>query len=192
MNEQHLVRDLKAKTERAFSDLVDSYQERVLNTCLGFVPNLQDAEDITQEVFLEIFRSIANFREEAQLSTWIYRIAVTKSLEFINYRKRKKRSAFFQSLIGLEDRQAIAVSDQFNHPGIQLEDKERAKVLYDQIARLPENQRTAFTLHKVEGISHKEIAEVMNTSVSSIESLLHRAKKNLQKYLATYYKKQMI
>jgi RNA polymerase sigma factor (sigma-70 family) len=191
-DEKQLIEALQSGSEKAFRMLVDDFQEKVLNTCLGFLPNVQDAEDLTQEVFVEVFRSVGKFRGEAKLSTWVYRIAVTKSLEKIRSRKRHKRMAFFQSLIGLEDKQAKAIEDNFNHPGVQLENKERAKVLFQTIGELPKNQRIAFTLHKVEGMNHKEICEIMELSVSAIESLLFRAKRNLKKQLFDYYKNQMI
>lgn len=188
--EEQLVEALQSGSQQAFSDLVAQYQERVLNTALGFVPNLQDAEDIVQEVFIEVYRSIASFKGASRLSTWIYRITVSKSLEWLRHRKRKKRSAFFQSLIGLEDLEVGAVSDRFNHPGIQLEQRERATILFAAIDTLSENQRTAFTLSQVEGLSNKEVAAVMEQSVSAVESLLHRARKNLQKKLRHFYEQQ--
>ena len=191
-DEKQLIQALQNGSELAFKSLVEMFQSKVTNTALGFVPNLQDAEDIAQEVFVEVYRSVKKFREESKLSTWIYRITTTKSLEFIRHKKRKKRVAFFQSLIGLDDDKTRARSDEFNHPGVQLENKERAKILFDHIDKLPENQKVAFTLQKVEGLSQKEICEVMETSESAIESLLHRAKKNLQKSLHGYYKNKII
>ena len=191
-DEKQLIQALQNGSEQAFRSLVEMFQSKVTNTALGFVPNLQDAEDIAQEVFIEIYRSVNKFREESKLSTWIYRITTTKSLEFIRHKKRKKRMVFFQSLIGLEDDKARSVSDEFNHPGLQLENKERAKVLFDHINKLAENQKVAFTLQKVEGLSQKEISSIMETSESAVESLLHRAKKNLQNSLQSYYKKKMI
>jgi len=191
-NEKQIIADLKDGSEQAFSDFVNDFQEKVVSTCLGFAPNLQDAEDIAQEVFVEVYRSIGKFREQASLSTWVYRIAVSKSLEFIRHRKRKKRVAFFQSLIGLEDERTQSISDTFNHPGVQIENKERGAIIFAAINQLAENQRIAFVLSKVEGLSYQEIAKIMDLSISSIESLLHRAKKNLQKKLEVYYRKEMI
>lgn len=191
-DEKKLVKALIDGSEEAFRTLIDLFQEKVLNTALGFVPNYQDAEDITQEVFVEVFRSVARFREEAKLSTWVYRIAVTKSLAFIRHRKRKKRINFFKALIGLDDHELSAVSDKFNHPGIQLENKERTKLLFEQIDQLPENQRIAFVLQKVEDKSQKEISEIMQMSESAVESLLFRAKKKLKQKLEHYYRKNMI
>lgn len=188
MDEKQLISLLTERPEKGFRHLVDSYQEKVLNTCLGFVPNRQDAEDLTQEVFVEVYRSISAFEGKSSLSTWIYRISVNKSLEMIRRRKRHKRRAFFQSLIGLDEVTERIDNSRFDHPGLSLENKERGQILFGAIDALPENQRIAFTLHKVEGLSYQEISQVMDSSVSSVESLMFRAKRNLQKRLYNFYK----
>ncbi|MEM6966023.1 MAG: RNA polymerase sigma factor [Bacteroidota bacterium] len=191
MNETQIIPQLKKGNENAFRALVDTFQEKVLNTCLGFVPNRHDAEDIVQEVFIEVFRSIGQFRGESKLSTWIYRITTTKCLEHIRARKRQKRLSFFQSLIGMHENADRIKAYDFDHPGVLLENKERSKVLFQHIDQLPENQRVAFTLHKIEGLSYQEITAIMQTSLSSVESLMFRAKRNLKKSLASFYKKNM-
>ena len=169
----------------AFKEIVDEYQAKVLNTCYRFVNDRQDAEDVTQEVFSEVFRSLAHFRGDSTLSTWIYRIAVTRSLDFIRKKKRKKRFAVIQRLFGPDD--AMVDLPHFDTPEAELEQKERAQILSHAVASLPENQRIAITLHRYEGFSYQEAADIMGTSVSAVESLLHRAKKNLQKILTDYY-----
>lgn len=181
--EQQLIIALRQGDESAFRMLVDQHQVRVLNTCLALVPDRHEAEDLTQEVFVEVFRSIAGFRHDASLRTWLYRIACNKALEHLRNRKRLKRQAFFQKLVGLDDPATRAVPDPVNHPGIALEDKERAEILYRHLNRLPEQQKTALLLHKVEGLDHREIAEVLQVSVSAVESLIHRAKKRLRTQL---------
>ncbi len=188
ITDAELMHRLEARDEAAFKFLVETHKDRVYNTCLGFLRNSHDAEDVSQEVFIQVFDSIGDFREEAAISTWIYRIAVTKSLELIRYRKRKKRSGFFQAVNDLfsnPDEQADESEDM--HPGIMLENKERAAVLYRAIEQLPERQRIAFTLQKVEDLSYKEVAQVMKLSIPAVESLLHRAKENLKKRLTVYY-----
>lgn len=102
-------------------------------------------------------------------------------------KKRKKRFAFVKSLFG-EDSEVLVHPPDFNHPGVQLDKKEDAAVLFEAIRELPRNQRIAFTLHKVEGLSYQEVSEVMKTSISSVESLMHRAKTNLRKNLENHYK----
>lgn len=182
----------KSATDKqsAFRTLVESYQDRVFNTCLSFVHNKEDAEDVCQEVFVEVHNSLASFRGDSQLSTWVYRIAITKSLDHLRWKKRKKRFGFLQSLVGIEG-DDVNVVDEFQHPGVQLEDKERASVLFSNIDLLPENQRIALTMHIIEGFSYKEISEVMATSVSSVESLIFRARNTLKKKLYDFYKNNL-
>lgn len=192
MQEQELVKKLKHGDQQAFNILVEEYKDRVYNACLGFLHNRHDAEDVAQEVFIEVYESIDSFREEAALSTWLYRISVNKSLELIRKRKRKKRWAFFRSMLNAdEDPDQYEDREYFDHPGVALEQKERTELLMKAIDSLPENQRTALTLHKFEGLKYKEIADVMKTSLSAVESLIFRAKRNLEKYLYSYFNDQL-
>lgn len=181
-----LVKRLQRSDETAFRELVEEYQDKVFNTCFSFVKNTDDADDLTQEVFIEVFHSIHKFREDSKLSTWIYRITINKSLEHLRKMKRKKRSGFLQWFSN-EEGDADQQAPDFNHPGILVENRERANILYKAIERLPEKQRIAFTLHKMEDLSYEQIAEVMQKSLSSVESLMHRAKNNLKKELYAYY-----
>lgn len=189
MNEQELITELKAGKQTAFKLLIKEQQSRVFNSALGILQNQLDAEDITQEVFLSVYQHINQFKGESKLSTWIYRITVAKSLEFIRSKKRKKRFALIQNLFGDDGLEPITEVPNFFHPGVQLENKERAAILFAAIAKLPANQKTAFVLHKTEDLSYAEIAEVMEVSVSSVESLMFRARQNLQKLLGDYYEK---
>jgi RNA polymerase sigma-70 factor (ECF subfamily) len=178
---------LREGDELAFRQLVDQHQNRVFNTALGLLQHHENAQDVTQEVFVEVFRSISKFRGDSTLSTWIYRITVQKALGHIRSGKRLKRSGTIFGLFGNESQLNIQTNQPFDHPGIQLENKERATILFKAIALLPLNQRTAFTLHKVEGLSQNEIAVIMSTSVSSVESHLVRARRNLRELLSDYY-----
>ncbi len=182
LDENILIQDLKEGKELAFKTIVDSYQNMVFNTCLSIVKSEEDAEDISQEVFVQVYQSIGSFKGESKLSTWIYRIATTKSLDHERKKKRKKRFGFVKSIFGDESEVMINPPD-FNHPGVALDKKENAARLFKAIDKLPENQKIAFILNKVEGLSYQEVSEVMEVSVSSVESLLHRAKNNLRKIL---------
>lgn len=162
----------------------------VLNTCYRFVLNKEDAEDIAQEVFLEAHRSLESFRQESKLSTWLYRIAVTKSLDHLRKKKRKKRFSSLKRVIGFNDPvEALALPSVTETPVEVLSGNERMDVLQNALDTLPDNQKTAFLLSKYDGYSNQEIAEIMHTTVSAVESLVHRAKKNLQKKLEKYYRK---
>lgn len=182
MNEQELIQGLRAGDEAAFRYLVDTYRDRVYNTALGIVQNAEDAEDVSQEVFIQVYRSIGSFKGESKLSTWLYRIATTRSLDLLRSRKSKKRFGLLQRLFGDGNEPVMELPD-FNHPGVTLDRKENAARLFKAINRLPENQKIAFTLHKLEDLSYQEVSQVMQTSLPAVESLMHRAKQNLKKML---------
>lgn len=188
MNEAELIALLKAGDAEAFKYIVHQWQDMVYNTSLGIVQHAEEAADVSQDVFVQVFESIAQFKGDAKFSTWLYRIAVTKSLDHLRKKKRKKRFAYVQSLFGLNDEELPTITENpFFHPGVLLEQKENAAILMQAISQLPENQKSAFVLHKMEGLSYLEVAEVMECSLSSVESLMHRAKLNLKKLLKEYY-----
>jgi RNA polymerase sigma-70 factor (ECF subfamily) len=175
----------------AFNQLVEHYQYKVVNTCYGFVNNKEDAEDIAQDVFLEVYQSISGFRADASLSTWIYRISVTKSLDFLRKQRRQKRFGFIRNILGLENQAEQIPAPQSTNPQANLENQERARILQQTVDSLVENQKIAIILNKYEGFSYQEIADIMGTSVSAVESLIHRAKNNLQKKLYHYYEQHL-
>lgn len=184
MQELELIQQLKQGNEAAFKIFVETHQDRVFNTALGIVQNAADAEDVAQEVFIQAYRSIGSFKGESKLSTWLYRIATTRSLDLLRSKKSKKRHGFLQRLFNDQGELQYDPPD-FHHPGVALEQKENAAKLFKAIAKLPENQKAAFTLHKLEGISYQEISEVLQTTISSVEMLMYRAKQNLKKMLET-------
>ena len=186
MNQPELVVQLQRGDEAAFKKLVDDYQVMVYNTALGIVQYADDADDVTQEVFIQVYRSVSTFKGDSKISTWLYRITLSKALDHEKKAKRKKRFGFVQSLFNgheeVDGRQA-----EFEHPGVKMENKERAKELFNALKLIPDKQRIAFTLHKLEGQSYQEIAEIMNTTLYAVESLMSRAKVNLKKELKNYY-----
>ncbi|MEO6837065.1 MAG: RNA polymerase sigma factor [Ginsengibacter sp.] len=186
MNERELIALLKRKDREAFKIIVETWQDMVYNTAVGLLQNAEDAEDTAQEVFMQVYDSITTFKEESKFSTWLYRITVSKSLDLIRKKKRKKRFAFIQSLYEKNDDLMIDPPDFF-HPGVNLENKENAAILFKGIEKLPINQKTAFTLNKIENLSYHEIGDIMNLSDSAVDALLQRAKKNLQVSLKEYY-----
>ena len=189
INQEEFIENLRSGNQAAFSLLIDDYQQKVFHTCISFVPNKEDAEDIAQEVFLEVYKSIGKFKGNSKLSTWIYKICTNKCLEFIRKKNAKKRLVFMQRILGNEiPLDKTNFFTEFNHPGILLEHKEQSETIYLAINTLPESQKTVFTLAKLDGKTYQEIAEITGKSMSSVESIMFRAKKNLQKKLANFYK----
>ena len=189
MSEQNLIDQLQVGNQAAFSRLLDDYQQKVFGTCISFIPNKEDAEDVAQEVFLEVFKSISKFKGDSKLSTWIYKIATNKCLEFIRKKNSKKRFAFMQTILGNEiPFDKTSYFTEVNHPGILLENKEKSAIIFKAINTLPESQRVIFTLAKIDGKSYQEIIEITGKSLSSVESVMFRAKKRLQEKLVDFYK----
>ena len=193
MSEAELIEKLKQGDQSAFKQLVVNYQQLVVNTCFGMVHNLEDAEDIAQDVFIEVYRSVNKFRADSKISTWLYRIAMNRSLNFIRDNKKHKWFQSFDEVVKSKNSEipGLKTNDSEN-PEFGLENRQRANLLHEAISSLPENQKIAFTLSKYEDLSYTEISEVMDLSISSVESLIHRAKKNLQKKLYSCYKKKCI
>ena len=178
MIEKKIIEGLKNKDENIFKFLVEKYKDKVYNTVLSILQNAEEAEDITQEVFIQVFTSINNFRGNSSLSTWIYKISITKAFEQIRFKKRKKRFAFLINLFNKKN-ETIEIPD-FYHPGVILEQKENSKILFQAIENLNEKQKKTYILHNIEGLSYKKISKITGFSIGSIESLIHRAKKKLK------------
>ena len=170
-----------------YPEVVELGKDMVYNTALGIVQNELDAEDITQDVFITLFEKISGFREESMLSTWLYKITIRKSLDHEKNKKREKNGGLLKRIFSITPEETPAT---FVHPGILLDNKERATILFSALKKIPQEQRIAFTLQKLEGLSNQEIAAVMDKSIYAIESLQARAKKSLREILKYYYEQQ--
>jgi RNA polymerase sigma-70 factor (ECF subfamily) len=183
-----LTNGLKTGDSNSFEQLVTVYQERVLNVCFSFTRNREDAEDLAQEVFIEVYQSIKNFRGDAKLGTWINRIAINRSLDLIRLRKRKKRYAPVLRIFSHDETPVDPPAPMASMPDHSIEQEERSRILHQAVNTLAENQRIAITLSKYQEYDNAEIAEIMGITISAVVSLLHRAKKNLHHRLYKYYK----
>lgn len=187
--ETELIAQLKQGDEAAFKSIVEQWQDMVYNTILGIVQNETEAEDLSQDVFIKVYESISSFKGESKFSTWLYRIATTKALDHLRSKKRKKRLGYLLPIFGNESIDEPGVLD-FNHPGVAVDQKERSAILFRAIKKLPENQKAAYVLNKLEGRNYKEVSEIMDTTVSAVESLLSRANQNLRKQLTRFYTRE--
>ncbi len=189
MNENILLERLRKGDTSALHEIMQLWQDQVYNTALGIVQNTEEAEEITQDVFVQVYRGIRAFRGESKFSTWLYRITVSKAITAERKKKTRKRFALFQGWLGKTEEEAESVAD-FYHPGVQLEQKENAAILFRALKKLPEQQRIAFTLQKLEGLSSAEIGSIMNITPAAVDSLLQRGRAGLRKLLETYYQHQ--
>ena len=181
MEDLEFIKKLSAGDKSAFDELVKLYANKVINTCYRFLLDKEDAEDISQEVFIEVYQSIKSFRGDSKLSTWIYRIAVTKCLDELKKRNRKKRITSIGKILHLDDLSNMIAGGSM--PDNQIHHKEKMKEISIALNSLPDSQRVAFTLSKIEGYSNLEISEIMNTTTIAVESLVYRAKKRVSEEL---------
>lgn len=140
--------------------------------------NKEAAEEVTQDVFLAIFQKADSFAGQSKVSTWVYRITVNCCLNHLDKQSRRPTSD-----VEIEDHH---IAD-FVHPGVQLENQEKSRYLFAAISTLAEKQKTAFVLTYVEGLPQKQVAEIMHTTVKSVENLLQRAKSKLREQLDNTY-----
>jgi RNA polymerase sigma-70 factor (ECF subfamily) len=171
-----------SSNQNDFRKIYDQYKVLVYNVALNYLQNKEDAEEITQDVFVQVHHSLAQFKKNSELKTWIYRITINKCLDFIKRKSSKKRLFIFGKKTDNEFE--LHNISNFEHPGILLENKEKAEMLYGVVNELSENQKAAFVLSKMDGLSNPEISAILEVSISSVESLIFRAKSSLKEKLS--------
>jgi RNA polymerase sigma-70 factor (ECF subfamily) len=191
MDDKQLIKKILEQNDQAFGILVEKYKKLVYAAIFRLVRNTTDAEDIFQDVFLEVYRSIHFLRNENDLAAWLFKISYNKAISFL----RKKNPAQANSNFNQEyqmpaDGNMCSLVD-FQTPAKKLEEQEAEIVLYAAIDKLPEMQKKTLLMHRFENYSHKEIGEMMNLSIASVESLIYRAKISLRKSLYSYFKKHL-
>ena len=159
----------------------DKYISLVYNLALNYSVNKEDAEEITQDVFLTVFKKMSIFRHESKIETWIYRVAINKSLDYLKAKKRFKRN-FMNDGVSIDQVSESEFSD-FNHHGVVLESKEAIRQIYRCINKLSEDHKTVIILLKIENRTYSEVAKIMKISVGAVESLFIRSKKKLDDLL---------
>ncbi|MEP1034781.1 RNA polymerase sigma factor [Ekhidna sp.] len=187
IDEENCLKSIAHGSEQALEKVYNHYCDKVYNTILSYTKNSEDADELLQDVFVTVYKTAKSFKFNSSISTWIYRIAVNKSLDFLRKKNSQKRKGFFTSLYVKDSAEVKYESTDFVHPGVKLENKEEAKLLFRTIDKLSENQKTAFILTQIEGLPQMEVADIMKQSRKSVESLVQRAKANLKKELEKFY-----
>lgn len=181
---KELIKKVVEGDEVAFEQLVKKYEHSVLNTVHRYIGNHDEAEDIAQEVFIKVWRHAKSFKGKSKFSTWLYRIVVNQCL---NYRsKHKERHA------SLDEIMEQGKTPESLKVEIEFERQRKSKIVRKAINELPKRQRIALVLSKFEGKSYREIAQIMGVSLSSVESLIFRARGTLKKKLLPLRRKSEI
>jgi RNA polymerase sigma-70 factor, ECF subfamily len=190
MNKQIQNEDLMARIaegdEYAFQILVERHQRSVLNLIYRFIGDRTKSQDLAQEVFLRVWQAARGYKAKAKFTTWLYRIAANLCFNELKASRRKKWLWFFQADTDEQRVGEEGFSDSSPSPEDLLLSRERSLQITNALQSLPENQRMALILKRYDDLSYDEIGRILNCSVSAVESLLVRAKKNLQEKLKIF------
>jgi len=169
----------------SFEAIYESHKKMVYNLALHYVQNIEQAQDITQEVFVKVYQHLPKYDPgSASLKTWISRITLNHCLDQLRAKKTKRRFAFITNLFQQNSNTPLVELAVWNHPGVAAEDKEQLQKLFKLINELPEKQKTVLILCKIDDRPQQEVAEIMGMHLKAIESLLQRAKQNLEKKIS--------
>ena len=183
-----LVRRAQQGDGRAYDVLVERYHERVFATVYHMTSNREDAFDLTQEAFIKAYRSIRFFRGQSSFYTWVYRIAVNRTLNFLKKRNRTPALSLeeLDATIGMDEvYQELASHDT---PRRAAGVSELGRHLNEALQQLSNNHRTVVTLHDIQGVPHQDIAKIMRCSMGTVRSRLFYARRQLQALLADFMK----
>lgn len=178
--EQDLIHFAQIGDIEALSTIYEKYSRRVFNICLRMIRDRSDAEDLTQDVFVQLFRKIHTFRGQSAFSTWLHRLAVNMVLMEIRSRKSHRYALVPIEVKSEEDE---SLYDQFGHEDMSLRGSVDRILLQDALDELPPGYRVVFLLHDVHGYEHQEIAEILSCSVGNCKSQLHKARLKLRKLI---------
>ena len=190
MTDNEIILQIVQGDRDLFRKLVERYQPLVFRTCMGFLHNKDDADDLTQDIFIQVYQTLSGFKGDASFSTWIYRVAVNASLNKIRKSTKGKFIQRLETLLGIDKEQesSFHLPDNEN-PENNLILNEHREWVQKALNSLPENQRAAIVLSKYDDLSQKEIAAIMNTTEGAVEALIQRAKANLREKLSSLKKK---
>jgi RNA polymerase sigma-70 factor (ECF subfamily) len=188
LEEEVLVKRAREGDLTAYDDLVRRYQERIYATVYHMTANHEDANDLAQEAFIKAFHALKSFKGGSSFYTWIYRIAVNKTINFLKQRKNKAQISLDDLDFNAEhDPDFVALISE-KTPRREVNLSELQEKLNIALQKLSEPHRLVVTLHDVQGLSHEEIAKIMGCNIGTVRSRLFYARQQLQAYLSDYLK----
>ncbi|MGA2173636.1 MAG: sigma-70 family RNA polymerase sigma factor [Verrucomicrobiota bacterium] len=183
-----LVRRAQEQDVGAYDELVRRYQERLYATVYHMTSNHEDANDLVQETFIKAYRALKSFKGDSSFYTWIYRIAVNKTINFLKQRKNRIHMSLNDVDFNAENDPDLVALVSERTPRRDLNLSELQEKLNGAMQKLSEHHRMVVTLHDIQGLSHEEIGTIMDCNVGTVRSRLFYARQQLQAYLCDYLK----
>jgi RNA polymerase sigma factor RpoE len=187
-DEATLVKRARQGDLGAYDDLVRRYQERIYATVYHMTSNHEDANDLAQEAFIKAYQALKSFKGGSSFYTWVYRIAVNKTINFLKQRKNKAHMSLDDLDFNAEHDPDLVALVSERTPRREINLAELSEKLNAAMQKLSEPHRLVVTLHDVQGLSHEEIAEIMECNIGTVRSRLFYARQQLQAYLSDYLK----
>ena len=183
-NENELIQQARSGDIKSFSALVEIYQERAVHIAYSFLGNFEDARDIAQEAFVKVYESLQSFKAESKFYTWFYRILVNACKDFLRKKKVRQHLSFWFKRDGNEEGDPLMnVAGNAKNASEELMDRELGDEIYRALEKLPLQQRSAFSLRYLDGLSIEEIAESMSLSTGAVKANLWQAGQKMRKFL---------
>jgi len=188
LRERRLIRRLKERDEAAFRELVETYSGRVFNMTFRMLGNREEAEDVSQEVFITVFKSIDSFRGDAKFSTWLYRVTANHCKNRIKYlaRRHDRNKAEFDERLERDQAAGSTGPQTVARPDQQLSNAETGHLVHRLIGELDEDHRVLIILRDIEELSYEEIGQITELNEGTVKSRLHRARLALRKKLVLH------
>lgn len=187
--ERELVERAQQGDQEAFRQIVETYQRKVYGICIGMLKDPDDSKDVSQEVFIKVYRYLDKFNHESSFYTWLYRITVNKCIDFIRKQKRKREVDYDDQILregDVEGDDDILPSRLGIHPDKVYGRKELRGKMLEALETLSEKHRTILILREVEGLSYEEMADVLGVSKGTVMSRLYHARRYFQDAVSEY------
>jgi RNA polymerase sigma-70 factor (ECF subfamily) len=186
--ETELVKRARRGDLSAYDELVRRYQERIYATIYHMTSNHEDANDLAQESFIKAFHALKSFKGGSSFYTWVYRIAVNKTINFLKQRKNRVQMSLDDLDFNAEHDPDLVALISEKTPRREINITELQEKLNEAMQKLSESHRLVVTLHDVQGLSHEEIAKIMDCNIGTVRSRLFYARQQMQAYLSDYLK----
>ncbi len=187
--EERLVKELQAGNKEAFDEIANLYQRKIYSLSFNLTRNQMDAQDITQDVLLTIFKKIDTFQGKSAFSSWVYRITLNASYMKLRSRKKEQYVSLDEALPSFNGAgfQKEKIRDWSESTDSALFVNETREVIEKAVEQLPEKEKVVFLLRDVDGLSTEKVGEILDLSVPAVKSRLHRARLFLRKKLSNYF-----